>query len=150
MSLDPYQWGRRRGGIEQVGDVCHSRTVSQDVRSRHPDFNEGDFVFNTNGWQEYGLTGDGMSVFGYMYPRKLDPNIAPISTGVGVLGMLGLTAYSGMVVQCKPKRGDTAVISAASGGVGQVAAQLVAIYGCRVIGIASTRKNVIILKNNSV
>jgi NADPH-dependent curcumin reductase CurA len=136
LSLDPYQWGRRRSGLEAVGEVCHGRTVSQVVKSRLPEYAEGDFVFNTNGWQEYGLTGDGISVFGYMVPRKLDPAQAPISTAVGIMGMLGLTAYSGMVLQCQPKAGETVVVSAASGGVGQIAGQLAKIFGCRVVGIA--------------
>jgi NADPH-dependent curcumin reductase CurA len=50
--------------------------------------------------------------------------------------MLGLTAYAGMVLQCEPKPGDTAVVSAASGGVGQIAGQLARLKGCRVVGIA--------------
>ncbi len=138
LSLDPYQWGRRRGGAESVGDVCHGRTVSQVIESRLDGYREGDYVFNTNGWQTYGLTGDGISVFGYMFPRKLDPTIAPISTAVGVLGMLGLTAYAGLVVQCAPQAGETVVVSAASGGVGQVVGQIAKILGCRVVGIAGT------------
>ena len=138
LSLDPYQWGRRRGGVEAVGDVCHGRTVAQVIQSRLDGYREGDYVFNTNGWQTFGLTGDGVSVFGYMFARKLDPTIAPISTAVGVLGMLGLTAYAGLVVQCAPQAGETVVVSAASGGVGQVVGQLAKIYGCRVVGIAGT------------
>jgi NADPH-dependent curcumin reductase CurA len=138
LSLDPYQWGRRRGGVEAVGEVCHGRTVSQVVESRIDGYREGEYVFNTNGWQRYGLTGDGISVFGYMFPRKLDPRIAPISTAVGVLGMLGLTAYSGLVVQCAPRAGETVVVSAASGGVGQVVGQIAKILGCRTVGIAGT------------
>jgi hypothetical protein len=140
LSLDPYQWGRRRSGVEAVGEVCHGRTVSQVVKSRLPEYREGDFVFNTNGWQEYGLTGEGISVFGYMFPRKLDPAQAPISTAVGVMGMLGLTAYAGMVLQCRPQAGETAVVSAASGGVGQIAGQLAKIFGCRVVGIAGAKE----------
>ena len=136
LSLDPYQWGRRRGGAEAPGDVCHGRTVAQVVRSRMDGYQEGDFVFNTVGWQTHGLMGRDVDVFGYMFPRLLDPNRAPISTAVGVLGMLGLTAYSGTLVQCDPKAGETVVVSAASGGVGQVAAQLARIRGCRVVGIA--------------
>ena len=54
-----------------------------------------------------------------MFPRKLDINIAPISTAIGITGMLGLTAYSGMILQCQPKAGETVVVSASSGGVGQ-------------------------------
>ena len=47
LSLDPYQWGRRRTGVEAVGDVCHGRTVSQVIRSRHDEYQEGDLIFNT-------------------------------------------------------------------------------------------------------
>jgi NADPH-dependent curcumin reductase CurA len=140
LSLDPYQWGRRRGGIELPGEVCHGRTVSQVVASNVPGYQQDDYVFNTNGWQEYGLTGEGISVFNYMFPRKIDANLAPISTAVGVLGMLGLTAYSGVYVQCQPKTGETVVISAASGGVGQVAGQIAKIHGCRVVGIAGIQE----------
>lgn len=140
LSLDPYQWGRKRSGIEAVGDVCHGRTVSQVVKSNLPAYQEGDFVFNTNGWQAYGLTGEGISVFEYMFPRKLDPAQAPISTAVGIMGMLGLTAYSGMALQCKPHAGETIVVSAASGGVGQIAGQIAKIFGCRVVGIAGIQE----------
>jgi NADPH-dependent curcumin reductase CurA len=139
LSLDPYQWGRRRSGLEAVGEVCHGRTVSQVVKSHLPEFQEGDFVFNTNGWQEYGLSGEGMSVFGYMFPHKLDPAQAPISTAVGIMGMLGLTAYAGMALQCQPQAGDTVVVSAASGGVGQTAGQIAKIFGSRVVGIAGIK-----------
>jgi hypothetical protein len=140
LSLDPYQWGRKRSGLEAVGEVCHGRTVSQVVKSKLPEYNEGDFIFNTNGWQEYGLSGEGISVFGYMFPRKLDPAQAPLSTAVGIMGMLGLTAYSGMALQCQPKAGETVVVSAASGGVGQIAGQIAKIFGCRVVGIAGIKE----------
>lgn len=139
LSLDPYQWGRRRSGAEAVGDVCHGRTVSQVVKSNLPAYREGDYLFNTNGWQEYGLTGAGISVFEYMFPRKLDPAQAPISTAVGIMGMLGLTAYAGMVLQCRPQAGETVVVSAASGGVGQIAGQIARLLGCRVVGIAGVQ-----------
>ena len=73
LSLDPYQWGRRRSGLEAVGDVCHGRTVSQVVSSNLAGHAPGEYVFNTNGWQDYGLVGEGIDVFGYMFPRRLDP-----------------------------------------------------------------------------
>jgi NADPH-dependent curcumin reductase len=136
LSMDPYQWVRRRSGVEPPGSVCHGRAVSQVLQSNLAGYTEGDYVFNTNGWQAYGLTGEGISNFGYMLPRKLDPAVAPISTAVGVLGMLGLTAYAGLVVQCQPQPGETVVVSAASGGVGQVVGQLAKLKGCRVVGIA--------------
>jgi NADPH-dependent curcumin reductase CurA len=140
VSLDPYQWGYKRRGSDKPGDPCHARTVSQVVESRMDGYAPGDLVFNTNGWAEYGLMGEGVPRPGYMIPRKLDPAKGRISQGVGVLGMLGLTAYAGMVLQCQPKAGDTAVVSAASGGVGQIAGQLARLKGCRVVGIAGAEK----------
>ena len=147
LSLDPYQWGRRRSGTESPGDVCHGRTVAQVVQSNLNGYKEGDFVFNTNGWQEYGLTGEGVSHFGYMFPRQLDPVKAPVSTAIGVMGMLGLTAYSGLVIQCQPRAGETIIVSAASGGVGQVACQLAKIAGSRVVGIAGSSQKLDYLRN---
>lgn len=136
ISLDPYQWGYKRRGAEAPGAPCHARTVAQVVDSRMAGYAPGDFVFNTNGWAEYGLMGEGVPRPGYMVPRRLDPSQGKISHAVGVLGMLGLTAYAGMLVQCDPKAGETVVVSAASGGVGQIAGQLARLRGARVVGIA--------------
>ena len=138
LSMDPYQWVRLRAGAHSVGSVCHGRTVSQVIKSRLDGYEEGDLIFNTSGWQDYGLVGDGISVFDYMFPRKLDPGIAPISTAIGVLGMLGLTAYAGVYLQCQPQAGETVVVSAASGGVGQNVGQIAKIKGCRVVGITGS------------
>jgi NADPH-dependent curcumin reductase CurA len=136
VSLDPYQWGYKRRGVEAPGAPCHARTVSQVIESKIEGFAAGDFVFNTNGWAEYGLMGEGVARPTYMIPRKLDPNQGRISLAVGVLGMLGLTAYAGMIVLARPKPKETVVVSAASGGVGQIAGQLARLGGARVVGIA--------------
>lgn len=142
LSMDPYQWGRRRSGVELPGEVCHGRTVARVLASQIPAYQPGDYVFNTNGWQSHGLTGAAITEFGYMRPRKLDPQQAPISTAIGIMGMLGLTAYAGLMVQCQPRAGETVVVSAASGGVGQVVAQLARLAGCRVVGIAGAASKV--------
>jgi len=136
ISLDPYQWGYKKRRVEAPGAPCHARTVAQVVESRIDGLAPGDFVFNTNGWAEYGLMGDGVERPSYMVPRKLDPDLGRISYAVGPLGMLGLTAYAGMILMGDPKPGETAVVSAASGGVGQLAGQLARLRGARVIGIA--------------
>ena len=136
VSLDPYQWGYKKRGVEPPGAPCHARTVAQVVESRMEGLAPGDFVFNTNGWAQYGLMGEGVPRPGYMIPRKLDPAMGRISQAVGVLGMLGLTAYAGMILLGDPKPGETAVVSAASGGVGQIAGQLARLRGARVVGIA--------------
>jgi NADPH-dependent curcumin reductase CurA len=136
VSLDPYQWGYKRRRVEPAGVACHARTVSQIVESNIEGFSPGDFVFNTNGWTEHALMGEGVWRPGYMVPRKLDPAQGRISLAVGVLGMLGMTAYAGMALQAGVKAGDTAVVSAASGGVGQIAGQIARLKGARVVGIA--------------
>ena len=69
-------------------------------------------------------------------PRKLDPKLAPITTGLGVLGMPGFTAYSGLYVLGKPKAGETVVVAAASGPVGSLVGQLAKMAGARAVGIA--------------
>jgi len=146
VSLDPYQWGYKRRGVEKPGAPCHARTVAQVLESRMPGFKAGDFVFNTNGWAEYGLMGGPPSRAmdalhpSYMIPRVLDPGQGRISLAVGVLGMLGLTAYAGMILMAAPKAGETAVVSAASGGVGQIAGQLAKQKGARVVGIAGRQE----------
>jgi NADPH-dependent curcumin reductase len=55
---------------------------------------------------------------------------------LGVLGMPGFTAYTGLLEIGRPKRGETLVVAAASGPVGSVVGQIGLIMGCTVIGIA--------------
>ena len=64
LSLDPYQWMRRRNGVEQPGDVCHGRTVSQVVSGNIPEYQPGDFVFYTNGLGKMILGGSYVAAFG--------------------------------------------------------------------------------------
>ncbi|HLK26872.1 MAG TPA: hypothetical protein VKT30_19635, partial [Caulobacteraceae bacterium] len=73
VSLDPYQWGYKKRGVEPPGAPCHARTVAQVVTSRMDGYAPGDLVFDTNGWSEYGLMGEGVERPAYMVPRKLDP-----------------------------------------------------------------------------
>jgi hypothetical protein len=136
VSLDPYQWGYMRRGVTAPGAPCHARTVGQVIDSRMDGFAAGDLVFATNGWSEHALMGEGVARPSYMVPRKLDPAQGRISLAVGVLGMLGLTAYAGMTLMAAPKPGETVVVSAASGGVGQIAGQLARLRGARVVGVA--------------
>src|SRR2546430_8818235 len=70
LSLDPYQWGRKRSGLEAVGEGCHGRTGSQVGKSRPPEYTEGGLVFNTNGWEAPGLPGERISGVGGIGPRK--------------------------------------------------------------------------------
>jgi hypothetical protein len=47
-----------------------------------------------------------------------------------------MTAYFGLLEVGRPKPGETVVVSAASGAVGQIVGQIARIAGCRAVGIA--------------
>ena len=134
LSLDPYMRGRISGIRSyakpvEVGAVIEGRVVGEVVRSEHPDFRPGEFAYGGYGWQLYSAVPGADLV-------KLDPADAPISTALGVLGMPGLTAYVGLSDIGQPKKGETVVVSAASGAVGAVVGQLAKAAGARVVGIA--------------
>ena len=68
--------------------------------------------------------------------QPIDPQGMPLSYFLGVLGMPGMTAYAALLGIGQPKPGETVLISAAAGAVGQLAGQIAKLRGCRVIGIA--------------
>ena len=134
LSVDPYMRGRITGiktyaDPTNIGDVMEGGTVGQIVESRSPGLAPGDFVLGHWGWQEFAAA-DGRML------RKLDPALAPVSTALGVLGMPGMTAYFGFLDLCKPRAGETAVVSGAAGAVGSLVGQIAKIQGCRAVGIA--------------
>lgn len=134
LSIDPYQRGRVSGRASyaapvQIGEVMTGESVGEVVASADPGFKPGDTVAGARGWQTHSLSKAGNLV-------KVDGKAAPLSAYLGVLGMPGTTAYSGMTDIGQPRAGETVVISAASGAVGSVAGQLARRAGARVIGIA--------------
>ena len=134
LSLDPYMRGRMSDGPSYaapvpIGGVMEGGTVSEVIASDNPGFARGDIVLSRAGWQTHAIS-DGKGL------AKIDPKIAPISTAVGVLGMPGMTAYTGLLDIGKPQAGETVVVAAASGAVGSAVGQIARIKGCRTIGIA--------------
>jgi NADPH-dependent curcumin reductase len=134
LSLDPYMRGRmddRKSYARSVGigEVMTGESVCEVVGCDRQGYAKGDVVLAHAGWRTYAAW-DGPA------PRKLDPKLAPITTGLGVLGMPGFTAYSGLHVLGKPKAGETVVVAAASGPVGSLVGQLAKMFGARAVGIA--------------
>lgn len=116
-----------------IGDVIHGRGVAQIVKSRHPDWCEGEMVQGQCGWQTYKVTS--FSVQEKFFRMK--PNGLPAALGSGVLGMTGLSAWAGMFPTGDPRKGDRMVLSGAAGGVGSMVSQIAAnVVGCDVVGIA--------------
>ena len=140
LSVDPYMRGRMNDAKSyappvQIGEVMVGGTVSRVIQSNNPRFQVGDIVEGRLGWQEFALS-DGKGL------RVVDPEIAPISTAVGVLGMPGLTAYFGLLDICNPQPGETVVVSGAAGAVGSLVGQIAKIKGCRTIGVAGTDEKI--------
>jgi len=134
LSLDPYMRGRMSDGPSYaapvpIGGVMEGGTVSEVIASNHADFAKSDIVLSRAGWQTHALS-DGKGL------TKIDSKIAPISTVLGVLGMPGMTAYSGLLDIGKPQPGETVVVAAASGAVGSAVGQIAKIKGARAVGIA--------------
>jgi len=134
LSLDPYMRGRMDDAKSYakpvgVGEVMAGESVCEVIASDRPGYAAGDIILAHTGWRTHAAwSGPAL--------RKLDPNQAPITTGLGVLGMPGFTAYSGLSVIGKPKAGETVAVAAASGPVGALVGQLATMAGARAVGIA--------------
>ena len=134
LSLDPYMRGRMDGRKSYaeptaLGSVMPGECVATVVESRNPNYGIGEIVTCFSGWRTRAIS-DGTKL------RKVDSSLAPITTALGVLGMPGFTAYSGLRAIGKPTKGDTVVVAAASGPVGSLVGQLAKLAGARAVGIA--------------
>jgi NADPH-dependent curcumin reductase len=133
LSLDPYMRGRMEetksyAPPQKLDEVMVGSTVGEVVESRNPAWSKGDLSVGMGGWQQY-FVSDGKGLT--KVPRGL-----PESLFLGAVGMPGVTAWYGLNQICKPKPGETVVVSAASGAVGSVAGQLAKLQGCRAVGVA--------------
>jgi NADPH-dependent curcumin reductase len=137
LSLDPYMRGRMSDAKSyakpvEVGAVMEGQTAGEVVASRVPGYAPGDAVLGGYGWQRFSAVPASRLI-------RIDPAEAPLSASLGVLGMPGLTAWVGLEDIGQPKKGETVVVSAGSGAVGQVVGQISKVRGCRVVGIAGGR-----------
>ena len=138
VSVDPYiriqQHERNTYDVPHpLGIVQRAGVVGEVVASASPLFKQGDWVSAYSGWQLYAKCH-------HSELTKLNPDRAPVSTALGVLGMPGRTAWFGLMEAGKPRPGDTLVVSGAAGAVGSLVAQFGKRAGCRVIGIAGGAK----------
>ncbi|MEQ8692751.1 MAG: NADP-dependent oxidoreductase [Pseudomonadales bacterium] len=134
MSVDPYMRGRMRE-VWPTGEVLQGAAVGKVIASNHGDFATGDYVSHGLGWREH-------SIVKGTQAGKVDPNLAPLSAYLGVMGMPGLTAYGGLLVTGEYQDGESVFVSAASGAVGSVVGQIARIKGSTVIGSAGSDEKV--------
>ncbi len=144
LSLDPYMRGRMSDAPSYsppvaIGGTMVGATVSRVLESRDAAVRSGDIVLGYGGWQTH-------SVEPIRQLRRLDPAAAPVTTALGVLGMPGFTAYSGLLTIGRPKAGETVVVAAATGPVGSAVGQIAKIQGARAVGIAGGPQKVALLR----
>ncbi|XXM70378.1 NADP-dependent oxidoreductase [Lysinibacillus sphaericus] len=144
LSVDPYMRGRMSDAKSYVepfalNEALSGGVVGEVAESKSEQFKQGDFVVGMLPWQEYSLAGE-------KEVRVIDPDAAPLSTHLSVLGLTGLTAYFGLLDIGQPKEGETVVVSGAAGAVGSVVGQIAKIKGARVVGIAGSEEKVNYLK----
>ena len=147
LSIDPYMRGRMNEGVSyatpaKLGQPMTGETVGVVIESRSDLYNVGDKVCAHKGWQTYIKAKDTDLAL-----IKVPNESLPLSLYLGTLGMPGRTAYFGLNRVAKPKKGETLVVSAASGAVGSVVGQLGKIYGCKVVGIAGGPEKCFYVKN---
>src|SRR6202008_153793 len=118
---------RYRPGLKP-GEVMAAYAVGEGVASRAPGFAPGDVVSGDLGWQDFCVAA----------PEALRKREAgrPVEQLAGVLDITGLTAYFGLFEIASVRAGETLLVSAAAGGVGNVVVQLARRAGLRVVGVA--------------
>ena len=115
ISVDPYmriqQAERNTYDLPHpLGIVQRAATVGQVLQSNSSQFKPGDWVLGYSGWQT-------LAKCHISELQKLDPELAPVSTALGVLGMPGRTAWFGLMEAGRPRAGDTLLVSGSAGAV---------------------------------
>ena len=139
MSVDPYMRGRMR--FMPPGSKLFGAAVGRVLASNSSTVSIGDFVLNPHSWHSHFV--DDASVV-----TQLDPELAPLPSYLGVMGMPGLTAWGGLLITGAYQDGETLFVSAASGAVGSLVGQIAKIKGGRVVGSAGSDAKVHTLIND--
>ena len=137
LSVDPYMRARlspakNYAAGQRIGEMMRGGGVGEVVASESPLFQPGDIIQADDfGWQP-------VTTVAAKTATRLDPASAPVQTSLGCLGMPGLSAYFALLHVGRPKQGETVLISAASGAVGQIAGQIARIKGFDPVAVAGS------------
>ena len=78
---------------------------------------------------------------------KINPKDVPLPANLGVLGVNGITAYAGLLDKCKPKKGETVVVTTAAGSVGSAVGQIAKFMDVKLLDLLPEEKNYFALMN---
>ncbi|MPZ43268.1 MAG: zinc-binding dehydrogenase [Betaproteobacteria bacterium] len=134
LSIDPAMrsWMSEGTGYQRgipLGEVMRGGGIARVLESRADGLAAGDFVQARLGWQTH-------PTIAARYLQKLDLALGTVEDWIGPLGLSAVTAYFGLRDVGGLRPNDRVLVSAAAGGVGQIAVQIARIEGCRVAGIA--------------
>ncbi|HZM47373.1 MAG TPA: NADP-dependent oxidoreductase [Burkholderiales bacterium] len=134
LSIDPAMrsWMSEGAGYQQgipLGEVMRGGGIGSVLESRAEGFSPGDLVQARLGWQTH-------PTIAGRYLQKLDLALGTVEDWIGPLGLSAVTAWFGLRDIGGLRPNDRVLVSAAAGGVGQIAVQIARIEGCRVAGIA--------------
>lgn len=134
LSIDPAMrsWMGAEGGYQRriaLGEVMRGGGIARVLQSRDAAFAPGDWVQARLGWQTH-------PTLACRHLHKLDLALGSVEDWIGPLGLSAVTAYFGLFDVGGLRSGERVLVSAAAGGVGQIAVQIARIEGCHVAGIA--------------
>src|SRR5438067_2121302 len=145
LSIDPYhRFGLYDPAVAhspfpatKPGTIISTYGISEVVRSKNPEYAPGDIVYAWVRWETFTVIDEA----NLQYLHTVTPDLDPVYY-LGPLGTPRLTGYAGITQVAKPKKGETVVVSATTGAVGMVAAQVAKRLGLTVVGIASSDEKV--------
>ncbi|WP_302139520.1 NADP-dependent oxidoreductase [Halomonas alkalicola] len=148
LSVDPYMRGRMSGVRTYIdpfvlGEPLEGAAVGEVIESRDARLSVGDRVRHMAGWRDIAqLPSDQVEPL---------PGIdVPEQAYLGVLGMPGMTAWTGLNRIAEMQAGDNVLVSAASGAVGSLAVQLAKARGGTVVGIAGAPEKLAWLESHGI
>lgn len=148
MSVDPYMRGRMMDRTSyiapfQIGEALEGGAIGEVIESKNTEFPVGTKVNSMQGWRSHYISnGNGLTA--------LPVTPLPDQSFLGIMGMPGMTAWTGLFRIANLKPTDTVFISAASGAVGSVACQIAKMHGCTVVGSTGSDDKVALLKSLGV
>jgi NADPH-dependent curcumin reductase CurA len=148
LSVDPYMRGRMNGVRTYIdpyviGEPLDGAAVGEVIESRDARLAVGEKVRHMAGWRDIAqLVGDQV--------EPLPGLEVPEQAYLGVLGMPGMTAWTGLNRIAEMRDGDNVLVSAASGAVGSLAVQLAKARGGTVVGIAGAPEKIAWLESHGI
>ncbi|MEM8935516.1 MAG: NADP-dependent oxidoreductase [Pseudomonadota bacterium] len=141
ISVDPYMITRIKArenyhAAVEIGDVMQALAVGEVIESNREDRKVGDAVMGEFGMQSFAVDGP------KTVSRVLDAALGSPRLSLTLLGLIGLTAYSGLLEIGRPVAGETVLISAGAGAVATVAAAIAKVKDCKTVAVVGSEAKV--------